>query len=180
MKTIEIDGKTFVETFDAETITGWIQNVANQINHDYEGTDPLFVGILNGAFIFAADLFRRITLNSRIQFMRLRSYDNMSSTGQIQELLGLEDKDVAGKDIIIVEDIVDTGTTMHYLKQRLKDQGAKSVKIACLCTKPEALKFEDAKPDYVGKDIANLFVIGYGFDIDGLARNLNAIYTLKK
>ena len=178
MRKVEISNMTFEESVTPEQIAYAVNNVAERINRDYAGREPLFICILNGAFIYAADLFRKITLHSEITFVRLKSYTGMSTTGEIRELIGLSEP-IEGRDVIIIEDIVDTGHSMHYYKEKLLSQGAKSVAITAFFFKPEALKYPDAKPDYIGMEIAKEFIIGYGLDLDGYARNLDAIYKLK-
>lgn len=179
MKTVQEQGMTFVESISVAQIAEAVQKVADRINHDYEGREPLFVCVLNGAFIFAADLFRKVSLRTRMTFVRLKSYSGTSSTGEVRELVELNE-DITGQDIIVIEDIVDTGYSMHYYKQHLLDQGAKSVEVCTFLFKPTALLCPDAKPKYVGMEIPKEFIIGYGLDLDDYCRNLDAIYTLQK
>ena len=170
---------TFEERFTPAQIQEAVTHLAQRINHDYEGRQPLFICVLNGAFVFAADLMRQVSLDCRITFVRLRSYEGTATTGQITELIGLSE-DVYHRDVIVVEDIVDTGNTMHYFKHKLEENGATSVRVASLLFKPDALQREDARPDYIGFEVPKHFCIGYGLDLDGLCRNLDAIYTLKQ
>ena len=180
MREIQINGMTFEEIVPPQKIAEAVRCVADRINTDYAGRSPLFVCVLNGAFIFAADLFRQITLPSEIQFVRLKSYIGTKSTGIVREVLGMELKDkIRGKDIILVEDIVDTGTSMHQFRNKLLRFGANSVEISCFLFKPESLKYEDARPKYVGMNVPANFIVGYGLDLDEQARNLDAIYSLK-
>lgn len=168
----------FEELLTPEQIDQITTRVAEQINHDYQGKEPLFVVMLNGAFIFAADLFRKIKLHSQITFTRLKSYENNASTGEIAELVAVQ-AEVKGKDVIVIEDIVDTGYTMRYFKQRLREMGANSVSVAAQLYKPEALLCMDARPDYYGAEVPKRFIVGCGFDIDDFERNLPSIYALK-
>lgn len=179
MKTIEVNGMIFEEAISKERIAIAVQKVADEINNDYKGRTPLFVCMLNGAFIFAADLFRKIELHSRITFVRLKSYEGTSTTGDIKEIVPLQES-VEGRDIIIVEDIVDSGNTMKYYKEKLASLGAASVKVAVLAFKPETLIHKEAHPDYIGMILQPDFIIGCGFDIDGYERNHEEIYHLKK
>lgn len=178
MKTIVADGMTFEEFLTPEEIADCVKQVADRINEDYEGREPLFICTLNGAFIFAADLYRQIRLHSQITFVRLKSYEGTSTTGEISELIGLQTS-VEGKDVIVIEDIVDSGYTMKYFKQRLLDAGANTVAIASLMFKPGSLLCPESRPDYIGKEIPREFIIGCGFDLDDYERNHSSIYHLK-
>lgn len=176
-KTLNIQGMEFKELYSPEQINGFVEKIAKDINRDYAGKEPLFVVMLTGAFIFAADLFRKITLPSQITFTRLKSYEGTASTGEIAELVNVQEE-VKDRDIIVIEDIVDTGYTMHYFKQRLREMGAKSVSVAVLMFKPDALLCQDARPDYIGAEIPKRFIVGCGFDIDEYHRNHDSIYAL--
>lgn len=178
MKTIEAQGMTFEECISKEEIAAAVQRVADQINHDYEGREPLFICTLNGAFIFAADLFRKIKLHSQITFIRLKSYDGTATSGQINEIVPLYD-DVYGRDVIILEDIIDSGYTMQYYKEKLQTLGVKSIAVASLLFKPEALLCPYSRPEYVGLEIPKEFIIGCGFDLDEYERNHEEIYRLR-
>lgn len=160
-----------------EEIKQKVAALAKRIEQDYKGRNPLFVGILNGAFIFAADLLREIDIDAEIQFTRVSSYEGTDTTGKVHTLLGLN-ADIRGRELIIVEDIVDTGITMASLVPQLKEQGAASVEIACLLTKPGKLQVPlDIK--YCAMEIPNEFIVGYGLDYDGHGRNLKDIYVIK-
>ena len=152
-----------------------VDALAARLNHDYAGRRPLFVVVLTGAFMFASDLLKRITEPCEIVFIRVASYAGTGSTGVVQEVLGLREE-VQGRHLIIVEDIVDTGTTMHFLLPKLLAQGPASVEIATLFFKPESLR-HDLRLTYVAKQIPNDFVVGYGLDYDGLGRNLPDVYV---
>lgn len=169
---------TFEEFITPEQIQEAVQKVADSINEDYEGREPLFVAMLNGAFIFAADLFRKIRLHSQITFVRLKSYDGTATTGEISELIGLQ-MDVRDKDVIVIEDIIDSGYTMKYFKERLKEAGANSIAVASLMFKPDSLLCKESRPDYIGMEIPREFIIGCGFDIDDYERNRESIYRLQ-
>lgn len=162
----------------AEEIQSRVKTIASEINAQYEGKQPLFLGVLNGAFLFMADLFKNINLLCEISFIKVSSYSGTASSGQVKNLIGLNEN-ITGRHIIVVEDIVDTGDTMKYLLDELKSKNPASVKLATILFKPEALR-QDVKPDYVGFEIPPAFVVGYGLDYDGLGRNLNDIYVLKQ
>ena len=179
MRTIIEQGHTFEEWLTPEQIAKDVTELANCINADYAGREPLFVVVLNGAFIFAADLIRRVNLHCETTFIRVSSYWGMATTGKLEFIVPLQQV-VEGRDVIIVEDIVDTGLTIHQLKAHLRAEGAQSVSVASMLFKPNKLEYNDAKPDYVGREITNEFVIGYGLDFDGFARNLDSIYKVKE
>ncbi len=153
-----------------------IHEMAVQLNQDYKDKNPLFLSILNGAFIFTADLFREITIPAEVSFIKLKSYRKMESSGKVKELLGLE-QNIYNRNIIIVEDIVDTGKTLQHILEEFKELGTKSIEILTLLYKPEANKIPlDLK--YIGFEIPNEFVVGYGLDYDGYGRNLKDIYKV--
>ena len=177
MKEVAIHDKVFVPFISNEKIQEGIAKVAAQINKDYAGKRPLVLGILNGSFMFAADLFRQLTIEAEISFIKLVSYKGTSSTGNVVTAIGLEE-DLLGRHIIIVEDIIDTGKTLSSFMPEIQHRQPASVKVASFLTKPEALKY-DIKADYHVFEIENKFVVGYGLDYDGLGRNLPELYILK-
>jgi hypoxanthine phosphoribosyltransferase len=176
MSLIKVHDKSFDIYLSEETIQQRIKELANQINSDYAGKRPLFIAILNGSFMFAADLFKNLTIEAEICFIKLASYKGMKSSGNVVTSIGLED-DLFGKEVIIVEDIVDTGKTLHNFLPKLGHQQPKSLRIATLLHKSDATVFP-LHPDYVGFVIPDKFVVGYGLDYDGLGRNLKEIYQL--
>lgn len=177
-KTIQYGELQFEPYIDEKTIREAVARVAGQLNHDYEGTVPLFVVVMNGAIMFTADLLRQLNIECTISCCKLSSYcGGTQSTGHVRELIGLTE-DLTGRDVIILEDIVDTGRTMHGLIPKLRDLGAKSVEVCTFLFKPDSLQFEDARPKYVAIPIPNQFIIGYGLDIEEEARNLSEVYTL--
>ena len=179
MPNVVVWGHTFIPYRSREAIQADVQRVAQQIQHDLEGVQlPLFLCMLNGAFVFAADLLRAYCGPVEVEFVRYSSYSGLGSSGYTQELLGLR-KPIAGRHVVVVEDIVDTGLTMAQLLVRLREAGAASVRIATMFFKPEAFK-EHFQLDYVGQSIDNKFVIGYGLDYDGLGRNLPGLYILQQ
>ena len=180
MRTIDEQGYHFEEWLTPKEIAKDVQQVADKISVDYKDKEPLFVVVLNGAFVFASDLLRALdNVRCEVTFIRVSSYWGMSSTGQLEFIVPLQQV-VDNRDVIIVEDIVDTGLTIHQLKAHLRGLGATSVRVASMLFKPNKLEYEDAKPDYVGHEITDEFVIGYGLDFDGFVRNLDAIYKVKE
>lgn len=176
MATIKVHDKTFDIYLPEAQIQEKIKGLADQINQDYAGKRPLFIAILNGSFMFASDLFKYLTIDAEICFIKLASYKGMKSSGHVVTAIGL-DQDLFGREIIIIEDIVDTGKTLSEFLPKLEHQQPASLKIASLLHKPEALKFS-LTIDYVGFTIPNKFVVGYGLDYDGLGRNLKEIYQV--
>jgi hypoxanthine phosphoribosyltransferase len=178
MGSITVKDKSFRPYLSAEEINAAITRVALEINKDYKGSTPLFLGILNGSFMFFSDLLKSINLECTVSFVKLASYEGTNTTGIVNELIGLNE-DIRGRDVILVEDIVDTGNTLVKLFDILADKDPKSIKIATLLFKPEAYK-KSHIINYVGKEIPNDFVLGYGLDYDGLGRNLSSIYVLNE
>lgn len=176
MNTIQVHDKKFVPYLSAAEIQERIRLLAEQISLDYAGRKPLFLAILNGSFMFAADLFRQVNVDAEISFIKIASYKGMRSTGNVVTTIGLE-QEIHGRELIIVEDIVDTGKTLHNFLPTLQLQQPASLKIATLLHKPDATEFP-LQLDYIGFSIPNKFVVGYGLDYDGLGRNYNAIYQL--
>ena len=176
MKEINILDKKFREFLTEEVIRQRIEELARQLNTDLDGKDVVFLGILNGAFLFAADLFRRIRLPARSSFVKLASYEGTSSSGSIKELIGWNE-DIKNKTIVVVEDIVDTGNTLESIVDELVIRKASEIKIAALLHKPTAYT-KEIPLDYVGFEIPDNFVVGYGLDYDGFGRNLPSVYTL--
>lgn len=174
---LTIQGKTFVPFITADAIQERIGELASQINREYVDKQPLFVVVLNGAFLFAADLMKRLTIPCEITFIRVASYTATESTGQLRQILGLGES-VAGRNLIVVEDIVDTGLTIWEVCGQLRAEGPASLAIATLLFKPAALR-ENIRLDYVGFEIENRFVLGYGLDYDGLGRNTPDILVLQ-
>ena len=176
MKTVKVIDKEFGLYIPQEKIEANIQNVADQINKDLEGMNPLFLVVLNGAFMFASELFKRLTIPCEISFVKLSSYAGTETTNVIRELIGL-DHPLNGRHVVIVEDIVDTGHTLRYTTQKLRDLKAADVRIATLFFKPN--NFQYTYPiDYIGMEIGNEFIVGYGLDYDQQGRNLPDIYKI--
>ena len=173
---VKYEGMEFAESISANEIQEAVNRVATAINADYAGREPLFVCVLNGAFMYASDLMKRITLPCEITFVRMKSYEGTETTGKVNMLIPLQ-VDVKGRDVIVIEDIVDTGITMHAFMEDLRKMGAKSVELTSMLYKPESLRYEDVKPKYYGLAIPPAFIIGYGLDINEKARNLESIYV---
>ena len=176
MKEIRILDKKFREFITEKAIQDRVDELAQQMNHDLIGKDVVFLGILNGAFLFAADLFRRISLDVRISFVKLASYEGTSSSGSIKELIGWNE-DIKDKTIVIIEDIVDTGNTLDRIVGELAIRKAAEIKVAALLFKPSSYT-KEIPVNYVGFEIPNDFVVGYGLDYNGYGRNIPAVYTL--
>ena len=177
MADIKIHDKIFTPFISKEQIKQRVSELAEKINISYAGKKPLMIGILNGSFIFAADLFRELTIEAEISFIKLASYKGTSTTGHVVTAIGMEE-DLHGRHIIIVEDIIDTGKTLSSFLPEIHHRQPASVKIAALLTKPDARQY-DVRADYSAFEIENKFVVGYGLDYDGLGRNLPGLYILK-
>lgn len=173
-----VHGKEFEAYISYESILERTNQIADRINLDYAGKRPLFLGVLNGVFMFAADLMKGITLPAEISFIKLSSYQGTTSTENIKELIGLKEN-IKDKDIIIIEDIIDTGETIVHVIKKLQELGPRSVEIATLLLKPEVFN-KNISIKYVGFKIPHKFVIGYGLDYDGQGRNLKDIYQIKE
>jgi len=177
MKNIKLYNKTF-EIYISETeIAEIVQNVADEINKSGI-KDPLFIAVMNGAFLFAADVMRKMIIpNAEISFIKLSSYEGTETTGKVDELIGISD-DISGRNIIVLEDIIDTGITLEKIISLLKKEEVADIKVATLLFKPDAYT-KDMEIDFIGKSIPNDFVVGYGLDYDAIGRNLPHIYKLK-
>ena len=178
MKTVKLHNKEFEIYIPEREISEIVHSIANQIN--ISGVkDPLFISVLNGSFMFSSDIMKNITIpNTEISFIKLSSYSGTESTGEVNELIGLG-KDIKNRNIIILEDIIDTGITLEKIISLLKKEEVASLKVATLLYKPEAYT-KEIPIDYIGKSIPNKFVVGYGLDYDEIGRNLPHIYKLKK
>ena len=175
---IQIGDKTFEILLENHNISKRTRLMGIQMNVDYENKCPIFIGVLNGSFLFMADLLREIEIPCEIGFIKVSSYEGISSSGNIKEAFGLPDN-LHNRDVIIVEDIVDTGLTLQYVISEVRKQSPASVKVCSLLFKPQALKMPIEELEYVCFEIANEFVVGYGLDYGGLGRNLKDIYREK-
>jgi len=173
---VKFHGKDFKLSYSYEQIKEAIGSIAQQINKDYEGQRPLLICILNGSFMFAADLCKELNIEVEISFLKLATYSGTSSTGKIKKLIGLNEE-LKDRSVIILEDIVDTGFTINEVINQVNEHNPSEIKVATLLFKPDALQMP-VHLDYVGIEIPNEFIVGYGLDFDGLGRNLKDIYTI--
>ncbi len=178
MNTIKIHDKTFEVFIEEKEILDKVKEMGGQIEKEHRGKDILFISILNGSFVFTADLLRDINMDVKLSFLKLSSYEGDRSSGSVRRLIGL-DEELDGKTVIVVEDIIDTGCTLDGIIEDLQVKGPDDIKIASLLIKPEAYKGSHSI-DYTGFEIPNDFVIGYGLDFDGLGRNLRSVYRIVK
>ncbi|MFZ4739861.1 MAG: hypoxanthine phosphoribosyltransferase [Bacteroidales bacterium] len=176
MDNIKVKDKEFAIFIESEKILSAVELVAQRINVDYKDKNPLFLVVLNGAFMFASDLFKKLTIDCEISFVKLSSYSGTTTTESVKHLIGINE-DLKGRNIILVEDIVDTGITIEHMMEELKKFEPAEVKIASLLLKPEKYN-KGYIIDYVAIEIPNDFIIGYGLDYDGFARNLPDIYKI--
>ena len=176
MNTIQVHNKTFTTYLSEAQLQQRIQELAEQLNKDFEGREVVFISILNGSFMFAADIFKYLTIDSVISFIKLASYKGLKSSGTVTTAIGL-DIDLHGRHVVILEDIIDTGKTLHFFLPQLEHQQPASLKVVTLLHKAEMTRYE-VPIDYTGFVIPNKFVVGYGLDYDGLGRNYKEIYQL--
>ena len=176
MDVIQIKDKRFKTFISEKKILKEVERVAADINRDLAGCNPLFLSVLNGSFMFTADLMKCLSIPCELSFVKLASYEGTSSSGKMKELVGLNE-DITGRTVVIVEDIVDTGFTMQHLIEMLKARNPERILIATLLVKPDKLKV-DLNIDYIAMNIPNDFIVGYGLDYDGLELNYRDIYTV--
>jgi hypoxanthine phosphoribosyltransferase len=176
MQTIKVREKTFSRSIPGPLLQQAVEKLAERINNDLAGKNPVFLVVLNGAFIFAADLYRKITIESEISFVKLASYAGTATTSEVKELIGINEK-LRGRTIVIVEDIIDTGTTMQYLINKLEYLGVEKIYLAALLFKPSAFR-ESFRIDYLGMEVPDEFIVGYGLDYNGYGRNYPDIYKI--
>ena len=178
MSTIKIHDKEFVKSIPSEEIAARVKQVAEAINRDYAGKRPLFLGVLNGCFMFVSDLMKNIEVECEISFVKFSSYQGSETTGTVKQVMGLMES-IEGRDVIIVEDIVDTGLTMHKMLETLAQNKPASLAIASLFLKPARLRVP-VEVKYSAFEIPDRFIVGYGLDYDGLGRNLPDVYDVKE
>jgi len=177
MKQVKIHDKTFGLFLPYEKIRETVDKMAEQMNKDLAGKNPLFICILNGSFMFAAEIFKRIDfVDSEISFVKLASYQGEKTTGNVKQLIGLNEK-IEGRTVVVLEDIVDSGITIDNIQEQLKKLKPEKVLVATLLLKPDALQ-KKVQLDYIGLEIPNDFIVGYGLDYDGHGRNLLDIYSV--
>ena len=167
----------FIEYITSDKLKKRISELANEINQEFKDKNPIFLAILNGSFMFVAELFQNVKIDCEISFLKISSYKDQNSTGHVKELIGLH-QSLENRHVIIVEDIVDTGKTLHFIQSLLKEKNPLSIKVATLLHKPEATVIKNHL-DYVGFEIKNKFVVGFGLDYNEFGRNLPAIYIKK-
>ena len=176
MKQVTIEDKSFGIYIQDQEIQQAIQTIANEMNVLYTDKKPIFISVLNGAFMFTADLLKKIEVPCELSFIKLSSYSGTTSTGTVKEIVGLQEE-IAGRDVIVIEDIIDTGITMQKIISQLGLKNPASIRIATLLLKPDSVKVP-IKPDFVCFSIPDKFVVGYGLDLNGIGRNLPDIYQL--
>ena len=176
MEDVKVFDKTFRLSIPENEILGAVDRIADELNREYFHKDPIFLAVLNGAFVFASDLLKKIDFPCSVSFVKLASYRGTETTGKVKNLIGLNE-DLIGREIIIIEDIIDSGISMKYLLAELREMKPLNIRIASLLFKPDAFK-GDYPIDYIGLSIPNDFIVGYGLDYNGYGRNLNQIYTL--
>ncbi len=174
MSTVFAHGKEFQIFLSEHVILERIEQICKELSEKFTGETPVFLGIMNGAFMFAAEVMKKMTIDCEISFVKLKSYQGMSSSGQVVQMLGLDCK-LENRHVIILEDIIDTGRTLHHFLPELKKENPASVTLCTLLTKPDAIQYP-LEIDYIGFEVPNLFLIGFGLDYDGLGRNLSDIY----
>lgn len=175
MDVIRLHDLNFRTYIPSETIRQRIREMAAKLNHDLKHEKPLFIGILNGVFVFASELMQELTIECEITFVKLSSYNGTSSTGAVKKIIGLNN-DLRGRNVVIIEDIIDTGNTVKEFLQHLKTLHPESIRVATLLFKPDALE-NDLEINYIGFKVPNEFLVGFGLDYDGLGRNLRDIYV---
>tara|TARA_B100001093_G_C26744787_1_gene978333 strand:- start:12 stop:554 length:543 start_codon:yes stop_codon:yes gene_type:complete len=173
---ITVKNKTFELYIKYDAIKASVKKVADNINKDFKNKTPVIIGVLNGSFIFIADLAKELLIDCNISFIKVSSYEKTKSTGKVNSIIGLTE-DIKNKDVIIVEDIIDTGNTINNLIDNIADKQPKTISLVTLLFKPKSLIY-DIKPDYVAIEIPDYFIIGYGLDYDKYGRNLKNIYKL--
>ncbi len=178
MNSVVVNGKKFNLYLTNEQIIEPIEKMAAKLNEDLKDKNPLFIVVLNGAFVFASELITRFNGSCEVSFVRLSSYEGTESTDKVREIIGLQEE-VKDRTVVFIEDIIDTGLTMLIAKEKLKSEGAKEVLLATLLYKPKAFK-HNYYINYIGIEIPNDFIIGFGLDYDGQGRNLRDIYKLKE
>lgn len=176
MDIVTVKDKQFSLSISAQRLQERVAEVAAQISSDLAGKNPLFLAVLNGSFMYAADLMRNITIPCEVAFVRFSSYEGMESTGKVKEVMGLTEN-IAGRTVVVVEDIIDSGLTMQQLLSDLRKKNPAEIRVASLLVKPDNVEV-DLDIAYTCFEIPNDFIVGYGLDYDGYGRNLPAIYTV--
>ena len=178
MKKVKLKDKNFQLFIDSKELNNSIESLSNKINQDYSDREPIFLCVLNGAFVFAAELIKRFNHECQVSFVKLSSYQGVQSSGTINSLIGLNE-DIKGKDVIIVEDIVDTGQTIANIVENILNKNPRSIEVATLLYKPKSYQ-KQIPIKYRAIEIGNDFIVGFGLDYNGLGRNLEEIYIIEK
>lgn len=178
MEKVEVQGKQFALFLSRNAIQERLAAMAEQMDRDLAGKDPLFLAVLNGAFMFASDLMKKLTILSQVSFVKLASYQGMQRGSKIHEVFGLTER-IEGRTVVVLEDVVDSGHTMKQLVESLQTRSPKEIRIATLLFKPESMVC-NIQPDYVAFEIPNNFVIGFGMDYNGYGRSLDQVYSIKE
>lgn len=173
---VQVHGRNFKPFIGEEAIQKEVGRLASEMNQDLAGKDPIFLGILNGAFMFASDLYKQLAFPCQITFLKLASYSGTESTGSVKQLIGIN-RDLKDRVVVVLEDIVDTGVTLETIIRQLRGYEPEEIRVATFLHKPEAT-VREVKLDYVGMEIPNDFIVGYGLDYDGYGRNFREIYQL--
>ena len=173
---VQVHDKYFKPFIDEKAIQKEVSRLAREMNRDLDGKDPIFLGILNGAFMFASDLYKQLTFPCQITFLKLASYSGTESTGSVKQLIGIN-RDLRDRVVVVLEDIVDTGVTLETIIRQLRGYEPQEIRVATFLHKPNAT-VKEVKLDYVGMEIPNNFILGYGLDYDGYGRNFREIYQL--
>ncbi|MDR1739903.1 MAG: hypoxanthine phosphoribosyltransferase [Bacteroidales bacterium] len=171
---IVVQGEEFKPFLDQQALSNIIEALAEQINRDYAEKDPIFLVVLNGSFMFASDLLKRIKSSCRVSFVKMASYNGKKTTGSVKELIGINE-DLEGQHVVILEDIIDTGITINQLLNIINEKNPASVRVCTMFFKPKKFQ-KDYEIHYIGKEISNEFIIGYGLDLNGYVRNLPIVY----
>lgn len=178
MKSIIVNDKEFSLLISEREIEKKTIAISRKLNSEYKNKSPLFVAILNGAFIFASNLFQNLTIDCEISFLKVASYDGVSSAGPLKILIGLREN-VANRNVVIIEDIIDTGNTIRQVLRQIKKLKPLNIKVVTLLYKPKSIKYK-YEPDFAAFEVGNRFYVGYGLDYNGLGRNLRGIYKMEK
>lgn len=176
MEIVQIKDKKFKKFIPEQEILSSIKEIGEEINKTLKHKNPLFISVLNGAFMFTSDLMKVVNIPCEITFIKLSSYEGLYSSGSVKEVMGLNEN-IVGRNVVILEDIIDTGLTMERIIDSLKAKGAGEIRVATFLQKPDALQ-RNIKIDYIAMKIPNEFIIGYGLDYNGYGRNLKDVYTL--
>ena len=178
MKRVVIEDKTFYLYLDKSRIKQIVKEVADRLKQDFQDKSPIFLPVLNGSFMFASDLFKHFSFPAEVSFIKVASYRGIQSSGSVNELIGVDPEEIKGRTVVIIEDIIETGRSVSYVIQKLREYQAADVQVCSLFFKPDSLQ-KDITVNYIGKSIPDDFIVGYGTDYNGFGRNLKEIYQLR-